>query len=151
MLHRSNLHAQWLQEYFLTKDELEPFLIFLGKTLKNNQVRLINATIRPTPKDELSILPYAEQDRFAVVISFAQKKTQKEIAKTEKWIKEVNAYLLDHQGVFYQAYMPFASREDFERSYGKERVERMRDLKEKYDPEYRFGNAHTKKYYNREE
>jgi FAD/FMN-containing dehydrogenase len=151
MLHRSNLHAQWLQEYFLTKDELEPFLRFLGKTLKNNQVRLINATIRPTPKDELSILPYAEQDRFAVVISFAQKKTQKEIAKTEKWIKEVNAYLLDHQGVFYQAYMPFASREDFERSYGKERVERMRDLKEKYDPEYRFGNAHTKKYYNREE
>jgi len=149
MLHRSNLHAQWLQEYFLTKDELEPFLRFLGKTLKNNQVRLINATIRPTPK--LSILPYAEQDRFAVVISFAQKKTQKEIAKTEKWIKEVNAYLLAHQGVFYQAYMPFASKEDFERSYSKERVERMRDLKEKYDPEHRFGNAHTKKYYNREE
>ena len=149
MLHRSHLHAQWLQEYFLTKDQLEPFLRFLGQKLKSNQVRLINATIRPTPKDELSILPYAEQDRFAVVISFAQKKTQKEMAKTEQWIKEVNAYLLEHKGVFYQAYMPFASREDFERSYGKKQVEKMRDLKQIYDPEHRFGNAHTKKYYDR--
>jgi hypothetical protein len=150
MLHSSNLHAQWLQEYFLTKEELEPFLRFLGKTVKENRVRLINATIRPTPKDDLSILPYAEQDRFAVVICFAQKKTKKEIAKTEKWIKEVNSYLLSVGGVFYQAYMPFATKEEFERSYGKERVERMRNLKDRYDPSHLFGNAHTNKYYDRE-
>jgi FAD/FMN-containing dehydrogenase len=149
MFHNSNLHTQWLQEYFIEKERLPNFLRFLGAELKANDVRMINATIRPTPKDEISILPYAEKDRYAVVICFAQKKTEAEIAKTKNWIENVNSYLAAENGVFYQAYMPYATVEQFETCYGKERVDEMRRWKDYFDPNHLFGNGHTAKYYDR--
>lgn len=148
ILHHSNLHAQWLQEYFIEKERLPNFLRFLGAELKANDVRMINATIRPTPKDETSILPYAEKDRYAVVICFAQKKTEAEIIKTRKWIENVNGYLTAENGVFYQAYMPFATVKQFETCYGVERVNEMRRLKAHFDPHHVFGNGHTAKYFD---
>ena len=148
MLHHSNLHAQWLQEYFIKEENIADFLRYLGPKLKANDVRLLNATIRPTPRDPVSILPYAEQDRYAVVLSFAQVKSEREIAKTKRWIEEVNQHLLDTGDVYYQAYMPYTTREQFEQCYGKETVDKMRQLKAKYDPANRFGNAHTRKYFD---
>jgi FAD/FMN-containing dehydrogenase len=148
ILHHSDLHAQWLQEYFVEPGKLANFLRFLGAELKANDVRLINATIRPTPKDEISILPYAEKDRCAVVICFAQRKSDAEMDKTRKWIENVNNFLTKEDGIFYQAYMPYATKEQFETAYGKERVQTMRILKKHFDPENRFGNAHTAKYYD---
>jgi hypothetical protein len=147
-LHHSGLHAQWLQEYFVDQDRLPNFLRFLGAELKANEVRLINATIRPTPKDDISILPYADKDRYAVVICFAQKKTDGEMARTRKWIENVNAYLACDGGVFYQAYMPYATVEQFETCYGRERVDAMRTLKQRFDPGHVFGSVHTAKYYD---
>lgn len=148
MLHDSNLNAQWLQEYFIKKGELSSFLDFLGGTLKQHSVRLVNATIRPTPKDTISILPYAEQDRFAVVICFAQQKTKAAMEKTKGWIQDVHEYLFANNGVFYQAYMPYATRDQFEKAYGLERINVMHGMKEKFDPSHVFGNRHTQKYYD---
>lgn len=148
MLHRSNLYTQWLQEYFVKEENLYPFLFFLGTQLKENNVRLINATIRPTPKDTISVLPFAERDRYAIVISFSQKKTNKEIENTKRWIRKINEFLIENGDVFYQAYMPYATREQFEKSYGKERVVLLRAMKNKYDPGHIFGNVHTAKYYD---
>lgn len=148
IFHASNLHAHWLQEYFIKPENLSNFVSYLGNLLKKNNVLVINATIRPTPKDSISILPYAETDRYAIVICFYQKKTKKEIAHTRGWIEEVNQYLENTGDIFYQAYMPYATREQFENCYGAERVEQMRALKKKYDPENRFGNEHTAKYFD---
>lgn len=148
ILHHSNLHTQWLQEYFIKEENLPNFLRFLGAQLKANEVRLINATIRPTPKDSISILPYAEKDRYAVVICFSQTKTEKEIEKTRQWIQCVHEYLIAQGDVYYQAYMPFATREQFEQCYGKERIRNMQQLKVKYDPENLFSNGHTQKYFD---
>lgn len=149
MLHHSNLHAQWLQEYFIKKENLPKFLRYLGAELKANSVKLINATIRPTPKDEISILPYANEDRYAVVICFDQLKTNKEIEKTKNWITAVNQTVIDNGDIYYQAYMPYTTQEQFEKCYGKETIENMRGLKQKYDPNNLFGNAHTAKYFDK--
>jgi len=148
MLRHSRVHTQWLQEYFIKKENLPNFLRFLGSELKANDVRLINATIRPTPKDSISVLPYAEQDRYAVVLSFSQTKTDKEIAITKSWMRRVHDYVISSGDRYYQAYMPFATQADFEKAYGQETVARLRSLKQKYDPEHRFGNGHTAKYFD---
>ncbi len=148
LMHQSDCHAQWLQEYFIEPSKLANFIRFLGAELKANDVRLINATIRPTPKDPISILPYAEENRYAVVICFAQNKSSAEVEKAKRWIETVNAYLAAGNGVFYQAYMPYATREQFEACYGAERVAQMRALKQQFDPDHLFGNAHTAKYYD---
>lgn len=148
MLQNSNLHAQWLQEYFIKEENLPNFLRFLGAQLKANEVRLINATIRPTPQDNISVLPYAEQDRYAVVICFSQLKTEKEMERTKNWIQEVNQYLINQGDIYYQAYMPYATKEQFEQCYGAERVANLRRLKQEYDPSHVFSNGHTQKYYD---
>jgi FAD/FMN-containing dehydrogenase len=148
-LRRSNLHTQWLQEYFISEERLPNFLRFLGAELKANEVRLINATIRPTPQDNKSILPYAKKDSYAVVICFSQLKTERELERAKQWISRVNDYVVSQGDLYYQAYMPFASREQFEKCYGKEQVEKLRTLKEKYDPDILFNNGHTNKYYTR--
>ncbi len=148
MLRHSNLHTQWLQEYFIKEKNLPSFLRFLGAELKANQVRLINASIRPTPRDRISILPYAERDRHAVVICFAQTKSNDKIEKTRKWMEKVNRWVISHKDRFYQAYMPFATRKQFETCYGRASVKQMRALKQKYDHKHVFGNAHTHKYFD---
>jgi FAD/FMN-containing dehydrogenase len=147
-LHQSNLYTQWLQEYFVTPENLPEFLNFLGTTLERNGVRLLNASIRPTPQDNVSILPYAEKDRYAIVLSFSQVKTEKEMAKTKAWIQEVQAHLLEKGDKWYQAYMPYATKEEFETCYGLDTVNRMRELKSTYDPANLFSNKHTAKYFD---
>lgn len=151
ILHNSKVHAEWLQEYFVEKEKLPAFLQFLGSELKASDVKLVNASVRPVPQDDISILPYAEKERYAVVLCFAQEKTDTEIAKTRAWMERVNAHLARTGGVFYQAYMPYATVAEFEACYGKERIEEMRRLKEQFDPQHLFGNAHTAKYYDQKE
>lgn len=149
MLRHSNRKAQWLQEYFISPKNLPNFLRFLGAELKANDVLLLNATIRPVPKDEISVLPYADQERYAVVLCFRQDKSEAEIAKTKQWIENVNQYVITSGDRYYQAYMPYATKEQFEACYGKETVEKMRTLKAEFDPNNRFGNAHTAKYFDK--
>jgi FAD/FMN-containing dehydrogenase len=150
-MHQSDLYTQWLQEYFISEENLPSFLEYLGKVLEKNGVRLLNASIRPTPKDEISILPYAEKNRYAIVLSFHQLKTKQAIEATKKWIQEVHQELLSKKDKWYQAYMPFASQEEFIACYGKDRIEKMRELKKKFDPENRFSSKHTYKYYDAKE
>ena len=147
-LNHSRLHAQWLQEYFIKEENLSNFLLFLGAELKANEVIAINASIRPVPKDEISILPYAEQERYAVVICFEQQKTIEAIAHTERWTKRVNDFVINAKDVYYQAYMPFTTKEEFEKCYGSQTIQHLRALKKKYDPQHIFGNAHTAKYFD---
>jgi len=151
LAHESKLHTQWLQEYFIVEQHLPNFLRYLGAELKANDVRLINATIRPTPKDNISVLPYAEQERYAVVICFDQMKIKKWMDKTRQWIENVNQYLVSQGDVYYQAYMPYATQEQFEKCYGVETVNKMRTLKIKYDPDNIFSNGHTVKYFDKKE
>lgn len=147
-LNRSRLHAQWLQEYFIKEENLSNFLSFLGAELKANQVLLINAAIRPVPKDEISILPYAEQDRYAVVICFYQEKTKAAKKRTENWTKRVIDFVIKTKDTFYQAYLPIATKEEFKKCYGSQAIENLHILKKKYDPLHVFGNAHTAKYFD---
>ncbi len=147
-LHHSKLNAQWLQEYFIKGENLADFLAYLGAELKSENVRIVNATIRPTPKDEISILPYAEQDRYGVVICFAQEKSNKAIEKTKTWIQRINRFIINHHDIYYQAYMPFSTREEFIECYGQERIEKLLKQKQLCDPNHIFGNAHTSKYYD---
>ncbi len=148
-LHQSDLYTQWLQEYFIDEDKLPEFLAFLSATLEENDVRLLNASIRPTPKDDVSILPYADKSRYAIVISFHQLKTKQSLEKTKTWIDRVQKELLAKEyGKWYQAYMPISSKEEFQECYGKETIEKMQRLKAQFDPRNIFSNKHTTRYYD---
>jgi hypothetical protein len=127
------------------EDGLEPFLEFLGKIIKEYKTTLINATIRIVKKDNVSILPYnANGNIFAIVICFYQKLTSLEIKRTMLWMNKVINYLIELKGCFYQAYMPFPTRIQFESCYD---TRKLQLLKKKYDPNHVFENVYTRKYY----
>src|SRR5262249_31344612 len=63
----SKAYTEWLQEYFVPKDKLPEFLAFLSTVLNENDVALLNASVRYVKKDTNAALGYAkEDDRFAV-------------------------------------------------------------------------------------
>ncbi|MCH9621652.1 MAG: hypothetical protein S4CHLAM20_10770 [Chlamydiia bacterium] len=132
--------GDWLQEFFVTEEELVPFVNYLGKTLQKNDVKLLNATIRYVKKQPDRGLAYApNNDRFAVVLFFRQSLSPKEMHKTKIWVQEVFDYILKHNGSFYLPYQHFATKEQFQRCYPN--WEEFKAVKVENDPELLFYNG----------
>lgn len=135
----SRADADWLQEYFVKGKELAPFLEKLSKTLTENKVPLINASVRFVKKETVSKMPYApEEDHFAIVLFFDQSLAPKDIEKTKKWVKEIIDYLIAHDGTYYLPYQHFADKEQFAKCYD---VQNIIKMKNKYDKQRLFDNG----------
>lgn len=103
--------TEWLQEYFVTREQLAPFVQRLGRVLADNRVHLLNASIRYvrwSDAEHRPLLDYApNQDHFAIVLFFNQVKSQQAMDKTNRWVKEINDWLACNHGA---AYLPYAPR-----------------------------------------
>ena len=136
----SSAHREWLQEYFVPGDKLASFLSFLGGVLDDNDVALMNASVRFVTKDERAALGYAtEGDRFAIVLFFSQSLNADEIEKTKRWVQSVCDELADVDGTFYLPYMHFATKGQFEDCYPQ--WQDVKAKKEKHDPNQLFDNG----------
>lgn len=146
MLNASSSETEWLQEYFIPGDQLTEFLRRLGQLLDENNVHMINATVRYVKKDEISPLPYAPEERFAVVICFNQILKPKEVAQTERWVKLASNIALNAGGAPYMPYQSFVSQTQYEKAYGTENIQQLRLQKEAIDPNNRLCNGFYHKY-----
>lgn len=142
----SSAHQEWLQEYFVSESSLPSFLEFLGETLNENEVGLLNASVRFVKKEERALLGYAhEEDRFAVVLCFSQSLNEKEVKKTEHWVQKVVDQLRQIGGTFYLPYMHFPTKEQFQDCYPQ--WEELLEKKELYDPNHLFDNGFFQDYF----
>ncbi|MCB1112767.1 MAG: FAD-binding oxidoreductase [Chlamydiales bacterium] len=138
--------TEWLQEYFIPAEKLATFIKFLGSVLDDNDVALFNASIRFVKQDTHSLLGYAtEGDRFAVVLFFSQSLNEKEIDKTQLWIRKVIDYLKEIKGTFYLSYGHFATKDQVRASYPKWKA--AMEFKKTYDPEGIFSNGLYEDYF----
>lgn len=146
----SSIDTEWLQEYFVRGEDLPDFLQYLAKVLQENNVSLFNASVRYVKHDPETALSYAaDGDRFAVVLFFNQKVSKKAIVKTNRWVRQVNSYLLDHGGSYYLPYQPFATLEQFRKSYPRWR--QVKEMKQEIDPQSIFANGFYENYIMPEE
>lgn len=114
----SRADAEWLQEYFVPGHELAPFLKQLSKTLTDNEVALLNASVRYVKKDTISRLPYAKnEDMFAIVLFFNQVLAYEETEKTKNWVRKTIDDLIARGGTYYLPYQHFATKEQFDACY----------------------------------
>lgn len=133
----STIDAEWLQEYFVTAQELPAFIKFLGKVLMDNNVFVLNASVRFVKQDPNSIFSYAKNsDMFALVLFFNQTMTKDKIEQTKKWVQQVTDYLIKHNGTYYLPYQPFATIEQFRNCYTS--YKEFLEQKKIYDPENLF-------------
>lgn len=109
--------ADFLQEYFIPKNHLAPFLKELKGTMLDNRVNVINATIRHVKKDVRTALPYAPEDCFSIVIYFNQSLARQELEKTRKWTQLLVDKASARGGRYYLPYHRFPSPEQFQKVY----------------------------------
>lgn len=141
----SNSRTEWLQEYFLPEEHLSEFIKFLGNVLDKNEVGLLNASVRYVPKDERAKMGYAtEGNRFAVVLYFTQYLNEKEVEKTQNWIRQVIDKVHEFKGTFYLPYGHFAREEQFRISYPQS--DEVLEAKNKFDPHTIFSNGLYEQY-----
>lgn len=136
----SRADAEWLQEYFVKGKDLSHFLDKLGRVLTENEVSLLNATVRYVKKDTHSKLPYArDEDHYAIVLFFNQSLAPENVTKTHIWVQEIIDYLIKCGGNYYLPYQHFATKEQFEKCYPTHT--QVKELKEKYDKDHLFDNG----------
>lgn len=108
----------WLQEFFLPEDGIEAFTRELGSILSKNEVDLINASIRFVKQEtQPTALPYAPEDRYALVLCFRQNMRPDAIKKTHQWVQQAIDAALARGGTFYMPYQQFATRQQYQQAY----------------------------------
>jgi len=150
ILSGSNLDVEWLQEYFVKPEYLEPFLTQLASILNKHKVAVFNASVRYVAKNDSESFNYAPGgERFAVVLFFNQSLKPQDIALTKEWMNEVLNILDEFGGSYYLPYQAIPSLEQFRKSYPnwKEIVK----LKEKWDPSGRFESGFFSHYLDTQE
>lgn len=133
-----------LQEYFIPPTNVTKFVHALSDVLQRNSVEVVNVSIRHSPKDEVSLLPWAKEEVFSFVVYYKQRTHSKAQKATRKWTRELIDKALENRGRYYLPYQLHASQNQFDRSYPEAAL--MRLIKKKYDPNGKFSNEMWDKY-----
>lgn len=141
----SESSADFLQEYFIPKNQLTPFLSELKGTMLANRVNVINATIRHVKKDARTALPYAPENCFSVVIYFNQSLASQELEKTRKWTQALVDKVSARGGRYYLPYHRFPSPEQFRKVYPENKA--FHACKKACDPDEMFSSQFYEHYF----
>lgn len=133
-----------LQEYFVPEQNFLPFARAMAATLLRWRVVAVNVSIRHSPADAVSLLPWAADDVFSFVLYYKQRTHAAARETVGRWTRELIELALDHGGRYYLPYQLHATRAQFERTYPE--VERLRRVKHGLDPERRFSNELWSRY-----
>lgn len=134
-----------LREYFVPAKNFDAFYPKMKKVFNENDVNIINVSIRHANKDEGSLLAWAKEESFAFVVYYQQEKTLAAKKAVEKWTKEIIDAVLSVGGTYYLPYQPHATPEQFKKAYP--RFDKFVALKKTLDPLNRFTNNLWDKYY----
>jgi FAD/FMN-containing dehydrogenase len=133
-----------LQEYFVPVKSFGPYIDDLRAALKDEDLNLINITIRYVQENEDAVLSYAKDDMFALVLLINQGLKKEDQESTKKVIQEMVDVTLKHNGSYYLPYMPYPTKDQLREAYP--RIDEFFEKKRQYDPEERFYNYFYEEY-----
>ncbi len=127
-----------LQEFFVPRRRFLSFSRDLAGVLRRHQVEAVNVSIRHSPADGLSMLPWAKEDVFSFVLYFKQRTHARALEAVGRWTRELIDLAIENEGRYYLPYQLHATREQFNRAYPE--AEALRELKRIVDPQSKFSN-----------
>jgi decaprenylphospho-beta-D-ribofuranose 2-oxidase len=133
-----------LQEYFIPLDQFADFVSSLRTVLPQEDLNLLNITVRYVNHDEEAMLSYAREDMFALVCLFNVPLSDQDQLKTKQAIQHILNEVIRHRGTYYLPYAAYPSKEQFRSVYP--RGPAFFEKKELYDPEHRFINYFYEQY-----
>ncbi|TFB24049.1 FAD-binding oxidoreductase [Filobacillus milosensis] len=133
-----------LQEYFIPVDHFEEFVDGLRKIVKEDDLNLMNVTVRYTPKHNEGYLTYAKEDTLALVLLFNHELSDEGIAHMKLSTQKIVNQALELNGRYYLTYQLFPSQDQIRKAYPK--IESFFKRKLEYDPNERFMNNFYERY-----
>ena len=127
-----------LQEYFVPRRHFEAFARGMGDVLRRQRVEAVNVSVRHSPADTLSLLPWAREEVFSFVLYHKQRTWEAARDVVAEWTRELVDLVLAHEGRYYLPYQLHATRAQFDRAYPE--AEALRALKATVDPADKFSN-----------
>ena len=132
-----------LQEYFVPRDQLLPFIDGVRSILRNEQANLLNASVRVVGRED-NFLSYAPQSAYSVALYFSQRVDAAGNARMRRLTSQLIDLSHAHGGKFFLPYQLHYSADQIERSYPQ-----IRDFlahKRKWDPDGRFSSTWYERY-----
>lgn len=133
-----------LQEYFIPIRHFAEFSRALARVLQERKVEAVNVSIRHSPADTQSLLPWASEEVFSFVLYYKQRTHRRALKEVGSWTRELIELALKHEGRYYLPYQLHATKDQFDRAYPA--AEKLRILKRKLDPGSKFSNELWAKY-----
>ena len=133
-----------LQEYFVPRRHFASFAAQLAEVLRRHGVEAVNVSVRHSPADTVSLLPWAKEEVFSFVLFHKQRTWPSAREAVGVWTRELVDRVIAHEGRWYLPYQLHATRDQFERAYPE--VAALRRVKAQADPAGRFSNALWAKY-----
>jgi FAD/FMN-containing dehydrogenase len=133
-----------LQEYFIPQRQMAHFVDVLREIVGNDDVNLLNVTIRIVHKDTITALQYAKQEMFAFVLYFNQKLNEADSTRMRKTTSDLIDLALQLDGTYYLPYQLYYSTQQLHKAYPE--IDDFFAEKRKYDPIGLFTNKLYEKY-----
>lgn len=136
-----------LQEYFVPPEKLLEFIDKMAEILHRFDVQVVNVSVRHAFKDPGSLLAWAPEEIFALVLYYKQGTSKADCERVAIWTRELIDAALQFNGRYYLVYQPHALYEQFHSCYPDAKV--LFKMKSTLDPDYRFRNCLWEKYYRK--
>ncbi|MDK8180527.1 FAD-binding oxidoreductase [Paenibacillus sp. UMB4589-SE434] len=133
-----------LQEYFVPVQQFVPFVDGLRHILKEENLNVVNITVRYVPRSSTALLSYARQDSFGIVLLINHKKSAADMLHLQTATQRLVELSLQFKGSYYLTYLPFPTKEQFRRAYPQ--AELFFRIKRIWDPEELFMNEFYARY-----
>ncbi|WP_373232068.1 FAD-dependent oxidoreductase [Cohnella sp.] len=133
-----------LQEYFIPVEKFDRFIEVLGPLLKEEDLNLLNITVRYVNQDQEAALSYAREDMFALVLLFNVSLTDSGQEKAQQGIQRIIDAALRQGGTYYLPYVAYPTVKQFRSAYPEQAS--FFDKKRQYDPTALFTNYFHEKY-----
>jgi decaprenylphospho-beta-D-ribofuranose 2-oxidase len=133
-----------LQEYFIPVQEFAGFIQNMKTVLQEEDLNLLNITVRYVNHDQEAVLSYAREDMFALVCLFNTSLSNQDQAKTKQGIQKIIDEVIRHHGTYYLPYASYPDQEQFQTVYPE--YDSFFKKKEQYDPGHLFMNYFYEEY-----
>ena len=133
-----------LQEYFIPESGFLGFAQEMAQLLRRRNVEALNVSIRHSPKDRVSALPWAPVEVFSFVLYYKQRTWTRARDEVGAWTRELIALALRHGGRYYLPYQLHATVDQFHAAYPE--AAQLRRTRQQVDPAGKLSNELWRKY-----
>lgn len=134
-----------LQEYFVPIDRFLDWIPRMKKVFADNDVNVINVSIRHAKADSGAKLAWARSESFAFVVYYKQRTDAMSREHVAAWTRKMIDQVIVVGGSYYLPYQPHATDDQFHRAYPQ--ADEFFAIKRMLDPTDKFTNSLWDKYY----